>query len=146
MLAYEFADLLAVIYLELSEAFSKTFTMTLLTSYDIAVPSGLFIPVMLAGGSYGWIVGTLLGPVSNLDVGLFALLGAASFLSGSMRMTHKEVGNVMRALKMTRHNRFPVIDHPRFTDAPVLCGLVLRSHLLVLLQGKKFTKDGVDGE
>ncbi|GJN02846.1 hypothetical protein PR202_ga20233 [Eleusine coracana subsp. coracana] len=58
-----------------------------LVTYGIAVPSGLFIPVILAGASYGRIVGTLLGPLSDLDPGLFALLGAASFLGGTMRMT-----------------------------------------------------------
>ncbi|KAI5005494.1 hypothetical protein ZWY2020_032737 [Hordeum vulgare] len=58
-----------------------------LVTYGIAVPSGLFIPVILAGATYGRIVGTLLGSISNLDPGLFALLGAASFLGGTMRMT-----------------------------------------------------------
>lgn len=186
-------------------------------TYGIAVPSGLFIPVILAGASYGRLVGTLVGSVSDLDTGLFALLGAASFLGGTMRMTvslciilleltnnllmlplmmlvllmsktvadcfnkgvydqilvlkglpymeaHAEpymrnlvasdvvsgplvtfsgvekVGNIMHALKITRHNGFPVIDEPPFSDAPELCGLVLRSHLLVLLKGKRFSK------
>ncbi|WOL11914.1 chloride channel protein CLC-c [Canna indica] len=58
-----------------------------LVTYGVAVPSGLFIPVILAGSTYGRIVGTLLGPISDLDAGLFALLGAASFLGGTMRMT-----------------------------------------------------------
>ncbi|PON79879.1 Chloride channel, voltage gated [Trema orientale] len=186
-------------------------------TYGIAVPSGLFIPVILAGASYGRLVGTVLGSVSSLDAGLFALLGAASFLGGTMRMTvslcvilleltnnllmlplmmlvllisktvadcfnkgvydqilvlkglpymeaHAEpymrnlvasdvvsgplvtfsgvekVGNILHALKTTRHNGFPVIDEPPFSEAPELCGLVLRSHLLVLLRGKKFSK------
>ncbi|KAK3037747.1 hypothetical protein RJ639_031118 [Escallonia herrerae] len=189
-------------------------------TYGIAVPAGLFIPVILAGASYGRLVGTLLGSVSNLDVGLFAVLGAASFLGGTMRMTvslcvilleltnnllmlplvmlvllisktvadcfnkgvydqivkmkglpyleaHAEpymrqlvagdvvsgplmafsgvekVGNIVHALNMTKHNGFPVIDEPPFSYAPELCGLVLRSHLLVLLKGKKFTKQRV---
>lgn len=189
-------------------------------TYGIAVPSGLFIPVILAGASYGRLVGRLLGSVSTLDVGLFALLGAASFLGGTMRMTvslcvilleltnnllmlplmmlvllisktvadcfnkgvydqivkmkglpymeaHAEpymkhltagdvcsgplitfsgvekVGDILHSLQMTRHNGFPVIDEPPFSDAPELCGLVLRSHLLVLLKGKKFTKNRV---
>ncbi|KAL5993251.1 hypothetical protein ACLOJK_014174, partial [Asimina triloba] len=187
-------------------------------TYGIAVPSGLFIPVILAGASYGRIVGTLLEPVSDLDAGIFALLGAASFLGGTMRMTvsvciilleltndllmlplvmlvllisktvadcfnkgiydqivemkglpymetHAEpymgqlvagdvvsgplvtfsgieqVGNILHALKMTGHNGFPVIDEPPFSEASELCGLVLRSHLLVLLKGKTFTKE-----
>ncbi|KAJ8625352.1 hypothetical protein MRB53_033882 [Persea americana] len=187
-----------------------------IVTYGIAVPSGLFIPVILAGASYGRIVGTLLAPVSDLDAGLFALLGAASFLGGTMRMTvsvcvilleltnnllmlplvmlvllisktvadcfnkgvydqivkmkglpymeaHAEpymrhlvardvvsgplvsfsgvekVGNIVHALKMTGHNGFPVVDEPPYTDASELCGLVLRSHLLVLLKGKQFS-------
>ncbi|KAM7474526.1 hypothetical protein LguiB_021769 [Lonicera macranthoides] len=127
---------------------------------------GLFIPVILAGGSYGWIVGTLIGPVSNLDVGLFTLLAtlplvmlvfldaktmADTFNKGvyDRIMEIKGVaifGSPCRAVHEAVSSGFPVTDHAWFTDAPVLCGLVLRSHLLVLLQGKKFTKDGVDGE
>lgn len=186
-------------------------------TYGIAIPSGLFIPVILAGASYGRLVDILLGSLSTLDSGLFALLGAASFLGGTMRMTvslcvilleltnnllmlpfmmlvllisksvadcfnkgvydqilvlkglpymeaHAEpymrhlvasdvvsgplvtfsgvekVGNIFHALKVTRHNGFPVIDEPPFSNSPELCGLVLRSHLLVLLKGKKFSK------
>ncbi|KAJ4846925.1 hypothetical protein Tsubulata_010324 [Turnera subulata] len=189
-------------------------------TYGIAVPSGLFIPVILAGASYGRLVGNLLGSLSSLDVGLFALLGAASFLGGTMRMTvslcvilleltndllmlplmmlvllisktvadsfnkgvydqivkmkglpymeaHAEpymrhlvasdvvsgplftfsgvekVENIVQVLRRTGHNGFPVIDEPPYTDAPELCGLALRSHLLVLLKGKKFTKQRV---
>ncbi|KAL5555147.1 hypothetical protein UlMin_037383 [Ulmus minor] len=189
-------------------------------TYGIAVPSGLFIPVILAGASYGRLVGHILGPLSKLDPGLFALLGAASFLGGTMRMTvslciilleltnnllmlplmmlvllisktvadsfnkgvydqilvmkglpymeaHAEpymrnlvasdvvsgppvsfsgvekVGNIYQILKITRHHGFPVIDEPPFSSAPELCGLVLRSHLLVLLKGKKFSKQMV---
>ncbi|XP_062093996.1 chloride channel protein CLC-c-like isoform X2 [Humulus lupulus] len=192
-------------------------------TYGIAVPSGLFIPVILAGASYGRLVGTVLGSLSNLDAGLFALLGAASFLGGTMRMTvslcvilleltnnllmlplmmlvllisktvadcfnkgvydqilvlkglpymeaHAEpymrnlvardvvsgplvtfsgvekVGTIFQTLKITKHNGFPVIDEPPFSEDPELCGLVLRSHLLVLLQGKKFSKSRVTTE
>ncbi|KAI4298910.1 hypothetical protein L6164_032423 [Bauhinia variegata] len=184
-------------------------------TYGIAVPSGLFIPVILAGASYGRLAGRLLSSITVLDVGLFGLLGAASLLGGTMRMTvslcvilleltddlfmlplvtlvllisktvadnfnsgvydqivklkglpyleaHAEpymrqlmasdvvsgplvtfsgfekVENIMLALKVTGHNGFPVIDEPPFTDAPELCGLVLRSHLLVLLKNKRF--------
>ncbi|KAI8532027.1 hypothetical protein RHMOL_Rhmol11G0181100 [Rhododendron molle] len=186
-------------------------------TYGIAIPSGLFIPVILAGASYGRLIGTLIVSISDLDVGLFAILGAASFLGGTMRMTvslcvilleltndllmlplvmlvllisktvadcfnngvydqivkmkglpyleahaqpymrHlvardvvsgplisfsgvEKVGTILHALRITNHNGFPVIDEPPFSDAPELCGLVLRSHLLVLLKGKKFTK------
>ncbi|KAK8717207.1 hypothetical protein V6N13_044483 [Hibiscus sabdariffa] len=189
-------------------------------TYGIAIPSGLFIPVILAGSCYGRLIGRLFEPVSKLDVGLFSLLGAASFLGGTMRMTvslcvilleltndllvlplvmlvllisktmgdmfnkgvydqivklkglpymeaHPEhymknlvardvvtgplitfcgvekVGNIVLALRCTGHNGFPVVDEPPFSDAPELCGLVLRSHLLVLLKGKIFSRDRV---
>nr|GMC78620.1 chloride channel protein CLC-C [Ipomoea batatas]GMC89775.1 chloride channel protein CLC-C [Ipomoea batatas] len=196
--------------------FAGVYVLGIIT-YGIAVPSGLFIPVILAGASYGRLVGNFLGSVSNLDAGLFALLGAASFLGGTMRMTvslcvimleltndllmlplmmlvllisktvadcfnkgvydqivkmkglpfmeaHAEpymrhlvagdvcsgplitfsgvekVGNILHALKITGHNGFPVIDEPPFSESPELCGLVLRSHLVVLLNGKNFSK------
>ncbi|OAY63773.1 Chloride channel protein CLC-c [Ananas comosus] len=189
-------------------------------TYGIAVPAGLFIPVILAGASFGRIVGTLLGTIADLDPGLFALLGAASFLGGTMRMTvsicviileltndllmlplvmlvilisktvadsfnkgvydqivimkglpymeaHAEpymrhlvagdvvsgplftfsgvekVGTIVQTLRLTGHNGFPVIDEPPLSDAPELVGLVLRSHLLVLLKRKIFTKERV---
>ncbi|XP_058090043.1 chloride channel protein CLC-c-like isoform X2 [Magnolia sinica] len=200
--------------------FAGVYCLGILT-YGIAVPSGLFIPVIIAGASYGRIVGTLLESVSDLDAGLFALLGAASFLGGSMRMTvsvciilleltndllmlplvmlvllisktvadcfnkgvydqivkmkglpyleaHAEpymrqlvagdvvsgplvsfsgvekVENILHALKMTGHNGFPVVDEPPFSAAPELCGLVLRSHLLVLLKARSFSKERVE--
>lgn len=199
--------------------FAAIFFLGLIT-YGIAVPSGLFIPVILAGACYGRIMGTLLGSICDLDPGLFALLGAASFLGGTMRMTvsvcvilleltndlimlplvmlvllisktvadcfnkgvydqivkmkglpfmeaHAEpymrnliagdvvsgplvsfagverVGNIMHALRLTGHNGFPVVDEPPFSETPELVGLVLRSHLLVLLNGKMFNHDRV---
>ncbi|GAV57078.1 CBS domain-containing protein/Voltage_CLC domain-containing protein [Cephalotus follicularis] len=189
-------------------------------TYGIAIPSGLFIPVILAGACYGRLVGRLFENISKLDTGLFALLGAASLLGGTMRMTvslciilleltndllllplvmlvllisktvadsfnkgvydqivklkglpymeaHAEpymrqlvahdvvsgplvtfsgvekVGNILHALRTTGHNGFPVIDEPPFSDAPELCGLVLRSHLLVLLRGRTFSRDRI---
>lgn len=192
-----------------------------IVTYGIAVPAGLFIPVILAGSCYGRLVGRLFASVSKLDMGLFAVLGAASFLGGTMRMTvslcvilleltndllllplvmlvllvsktvadtfnkgvyeqmvkmkglpymdsHAEpymknlsagdvvsyplmtfsgiekVRNIVYALRLTRHNGFPVIDEPPYVDAPELCGLVLRSHLLVLLKGKSFSREKVD--
>ena len=199
--------------------FTAVYFLGIIT-YGIAIPSGLFIPVILAGAVYGRLVGRLFETISHLDTGLFALLGAASFLGGTMRMTvslciilleltdnllllplvmlvllisktvadsfnkgvydqilkikglpymeaHAEpymrhlvagdvvsgplitfsgiekVGNVLHALRSTGHNGFPVLDEPPFSDSPELCGLVLRSHLLVLLKGKNFTKEKV---
>eukprot|EP01018_Ginkgo_biloba_P024749 Gb_03968 [translate_table: standard] len=194
--------------------FAAVYVLTLF-SYGIAVPSGLFIPVILTGATYGRLVGMLMGSYTDLDQGLFAVLGAASFLGGTMRMivslcvilleltnnllmlplvmlvllisktvadafnsgvyeqivhlkglpfleAHAEpymrnitagdvvtgplvtfsgiekVGNILQVLKNCKHNGFPVIDEPPCTEVPVLCGLVLRSHLLVLLKRKVF--------
>ncbi|KAK7292026.1 hypothetical protein RIF29_07651 [Crotalaria pallida] len=56
-------------------------------SYGVVAPAGLFVPVIVTGASYGRFVGMLVGRGSNLNHGLFAVLGAASFLGGSMRTT-----------------------------------------------------------
>ncbi|CAN6475479.1 unnamed protein product [Victoria cruziana] len=202
--------------------FSAIYGLGLIT-YGAAVPCGLFIPVILAGASYGRLVGTLIGGITDLDPGLFALLGAASFLGGTMRTTvsvcvilleltnnllmlplvmlvllisktvadtfnhgvydqivrmkglpyleaHAEpymkhlaagdvvsaplitfsgvdkVGEIVHALRFSGHNAFPVVNEPPFSEAPELCGLVLRSHLLVLLKAKIFRKDRVASE
>ncbi|XP_057762546.1 chloride channel protein CLC-c-like [Arachis stenosperma] len=199
--------------------FATIYSLGIIT-YGIAIPSGLFIPVILAGAAYGRFIGTLFKPIATLDTGLFALLGSASLLGGTMRMTvsicvilleltndllllplvmvvllisktvgdsfnkgvydqilkikgipyleaHAEpymqnlvardvvsgllitfsgiekVGNILHALENTGHNGFPVINEPPFTDIPELCGLVLRSHLLVLLKAKIFSKERV---
>jgi len=55
----------------------------------------------------------------------------------------ERVGNIVQALRITGHNGFPVVDEPPLSEAPELVGLVLRSHLLVLLKGKGFMKDKV---
>ncbi|KAF3790176.1 Chloride channel protein [Nymphaea thermarum] len=199
--------------------FSAIYGLGLIT-YGVAVPCGLFIPVILAGASYGRLVGTLIGGITDLDPGFFALLGAASFLGGTMRMTvsvcvilleltnnllmlplvmlvllisktvadafnhgvydqivrmkglpyleaHAEpymkhlaagdvvsaplitfsgverVSEVVHALRFSGHNAFPVVNEPPFSEAPELCGLVLRSHLLVLLKARLFKRDRV---
>ncbi|KAF5482233.1 hypothetical protein F2P56_002821 [Juglans regia] len=56
-------------------------------SYGVVAPAGLFVPVIVTGASYGRFVGMLVGPHSNLNHGLYAVLGATSLLGGSMRMT-----------------------------------------------------------
>eukprot|EP01018_Ginkgo_biloba_P035624 Gb_17660 [translate_table: standard] len=194
--------------------FGAMFILGLVT-YGLALPSGLFIPVILIGSTYGRYLGVLMTSFTDIDQGLYAVLGAASLLGGSMRMTvslcvilleltnnlsllplimlvllisktiadafnssvydkivhlkgfpfleaHAEpymrhltagdvvtgplvtfagiekVGNIVHVLKNTKHHAFPVLDEPPLTDAPVLRGLVLRSHLLVLLKTKAF--------
>lgn len=64
-------------------------------TYGIAVPSGLFIPSLLAGSYFGRLVALLLNqvlsddPAGNpvLDEGTYSLIGAAAFLGGCVRMT-----------------------------------------------------------
>ncbi|KAK8595685.1 hypothetical protein V6N13_000380 [Hibiscus sabdariffa] len=66
--------------------FVTCFILSIL-SYGIVAPAGLFVPVIVTGASYGRFVGILLGSHTNLSHSLYAVLGAASFLGGSMRMT-----------------------------------------------------------
>ncbi|KAG8366778.1 hypothetical protein BUALT_Bualt16G0003100 [Buddleja alternifolia] len=58
-----------------------------LVTFGIAVPSGLFLPIILMGSAYGRLLGIAMGPYTNIDQGLYAVLGAASLMAGSMRMT-----------------------------------------------------------
>ncbi|GER25091.1 chloride channel clc [Striga asiatica] len=189
---------------------------TPLLTFGTAVPAGQFVPGIMIGSTYGRLVGMF--AVSfykklNIEEGTYALLGAASFLGGSMRMTvslcvimveisnnlkflplimlvlliSKAVGDafneglyeeqarlrgipllesrpkyqmrnmtakeacghqqvvyfprvvkvvdVLSILRSNNHNGFPVIDHTRSGETLVI-GLILRSHLLVLLQSK----------
>eukprot|EP00271_Cylindrocystis_brebissonii_P004752 TRINITY_DN16591_c0_g1_i1.p1 TRINITY_DN16591_c0_g1~~TRINITY_DN16591_c0_g1_i1.p1 ORF type:complete len:534 (+),score=97.56 TRINITY_DN16591_c0_g1_i1:171-1604(+) len=65
------------------------FALAVLT-YGLAVPAGQFVPGIMIGATYGRIVGILLVKMygrADIDEGTYALLGAASFLGGSMRMT-----------------------------------------------------------
>ncbi|VAI43201.1 unnamed protein product [Triticum turgidum subsp. durum] len=60
-----------------------------LFTFGIAVPSGLFLPIILMGAAYGRIVALVLqsAVAASIDHGLYAVLGAAALMSGSMRMT-----------------------------------------------------------
>ncbi|KAL4581523.1 hypothetical protein LXL04_006045 [Taraxacum kok-saghyz] len=58
-----------------------------LFTFGIAVPSGLFLPIILMGSAYGRLLGMAMGPYASIDQGLYAVLGAASLMAGSMRMT-----------------------------------------------------------
>ncbi|XP_076908080.1 chloride channel protein CLC-b-like [Bidens hawaiensis] len=58
-----------------------------LFTFGIAVPSGLFLPIILMGSAYGRLLGMAMGPYTTIDEGLYAVLGAASLMAGSMRMT-----------------------------------------------------------
>ncbi|XP_047983526.1 chloride channel protein CLC-a-like [Salvia hispanica] len=58
-----------------------------LITFGIAVPSGLFLPIILMGSAYGRMLGIAMAPYTKIDQGLYAVLGAASLMAGSMRMT-----------------------------------------------------------
>ncbi|XP_062202508.1 chloride channel protein CLC-a-like [Phragmites australis] len=58
-----------------------------LFTFGIAVPSGLFLPIILMGSAYGRILALVLDRFVHIDHGLYAVLGAAALMSGSMRMT-----------------------------------------------------------
>ncbi|KAE8021341.1 hypothetical protein FH972_007239 [Carpinus fangiana] len=58
-----------------------------LFTFGVAVPSGLFLPIILIGSGYGRLLGIAMGSYTDIDQGLFAVLGAASLMAGSMRMT-----------------------------------------------------------
>ncbi|WOH05012.1 hypothetical protein DCAR_0624424 [Daucus carota subsp. sativus] len=58
-----------------------------LFTFGIAVPSGLFLPIILMGSAYGRMLGIAMGDYTKIDQGLYAVLGAASLMAGSMRMT-----------------------------------------------------------
>ncbi|OWZ21547.1 Chloride Channel (ClC) protein [Phytophthora megakarya] len=70
--------------------FFSVFYVLACWTYGIAVPSGLFIPALLAGAAYGRIfimlVHSLGIPVGAPD-SMFALIGAACMLGGMIRMT-----------------------------------------------------------
>uniref|UniRef100_A0A453H4X7 Chloride channel protein n=3 Tax=Aegilops tauschii TaxID=37682 RepID=A0A453H4X7_AEGTS len=59
-------------------------------TFGTAVPAGQFVPGIMIGSTYGRLVGMSVVKFYkklNVDEGTYALLGAASFLGGSMRMT-----------------------------------------------------------
>ncbi|KAK3027245.1 hypothetical protein RJ639_041663 [Escallonia herrerae] len=191
------------------------YTLAVVT-FGTAVPAGQFVPGIMIGSTYGRLVGMFVVNFYqklNIEEGTYALLGAASFLGGSMRMTvslcvimveitnnlkllplimlvlliSKAVGDafneglyeeqarlrgipllesrpknqmrnmtakeacgmqkvvyfprttkvadIVSILRSNSHNGFPVLDHSRSGETLVI-GLVLRSHLLVLLHSK----------
>ncbi|XP_076022485.1 H(+)/Cl(-) exchange transporter 6 isoform X2 [Genypterus blacodes] len=58
-------------------------------TYGVSVPSGLFVPSLLCGAALGRLVANVLKVNLGMDIysGTFALIGAASFLGGVVRMT-----------------------------------------------------------
>ncbi|KAL8162693.1 hypothetical protein V2J09_014182 [Rumex salicifolius] len=65
------------------------YTLAVMT-FGTAVPAGQFVPGIMIGSTYGRLVGMFVVKFykkHNIEEGTYALLGAASFLGGSMRMT-----------------------------------------------------------
>merc|ERR1719394_2246555 len=56
----------------------------LIWTYGLGVPSGLFVPALLGGASFGRLVGQLLQgyPMIAGTPGIYALVGAAGLMSG----------------------------------------------------------------
>ncbi|GBF93681.1 hypothetical protein Rsub_06784 [Raphidocelis subcapitata] len=70
--------------------FAGVFYCLALLTYGAALPTGVFVPGILCGAAYGRLVGVFVAdihPRQTVDEGTYALLGAASFLGGSMRLT-----------------------------------------------------------
>ncbi|KAJ9530379.1 hypothetical protein QJQ45_000747 [Haematococcus lacustris] len=70
--------------------FVSVFFVLAVLTYGVACPTGFFVPSILCGAAYGRLVGIFvadLQPLQHVDEGTYALLGAASFLGGSMRIT-----------------------------------------------------------
>lgn len=67
-------------------------------------------------------------------------LTVADVLTSPLQLLHgiEKVCNVINILRMTSHHGFPVIDEPPFSEVPVLYGLILRAHLIMLLKKKAF--------
>ncbi|CAG9467135.1 unnamed protein product [Pedinophyceae sp. YPF-701] len=65
------------------------FYLLAMLTYGMCIPSGLFVPTLLTGAAYGRIVGVYMSEIGGTDIdeGTYALLGAASFMGGAMRMT-----------------------------------------------------------
>ncbi|KAM7405444.1 hypothetical protein PAMP_012706 [Pampus punctatissimus] len=58
-------------------------------TYGVSVPSGLFVPSLLCGAAFGRLVANILKVKLGMDIysGTYALIGAAAFLGGVVRMT-----------------------------------------------------------
>ncbi|KAE8703056.1 Chloride channel protein CLC-d [Hibiscus syriacus] len=125
------------------------YTLAVVT-FGTAVPAGQFVPGIMIGSTYGRLVGIFTVnhyKKLNVEEGTYALLGAASFLGGSMRMTvsltiegHSllESRPKYEMRKMTAQEvcgNQKVVDHTR-NGEPLVIGIMLRSHLLVLLQSR----------
>lgn len=77
------------------------------------VASGLFVPTMIVGGAVGRVMGELMAiyfdnPTSPIDPSIYAMIGSASLMAGSTRMT---ISLVVIIIELTEGTQFllPVI-------------------------------------
>ncbi|GBF95490.1 chloride channel CLC-c [Raphidocelis subcapitata] len=74
-------------------AYSAVYYLLAALTYGAFIPSGLFTVGIIFGGCFGRVVAELLAGAGLIDagapgiVGMYALMGAASFLGGVMRMS-----------------------------------------------------------
>ncbi|KAF2068823.1 hypothetical protein CYY_009854 [Polysphondylium violaceum] len=89
-------DALKILYSRSSHIFSPEILITFAVIYfllcvitsGIYVASGIFIPMMLIGASWGRLVGILLSKwITTVDPSIYALIGSAAMMGGSLRMT-----------------------------------------------------------
>ncbi|KAI5067428.1 hypothetical protein GOP47_0017956 [Adiantum capillus-veneris] len=77
-------------YKSLAIYLASNLILALLT-YGTAVPSGLFLSAIICGATYGRLLGMVMRNLGyhflQLDEGIYAVLGAASLLGGTMRTT-----------------------------------------------------------
>jgi len=69
--------------------FAVAHYVQLIWTYGLGVPSGLFVPALLGGASFGRLVGQALQSSSFIAAapGIYALIGATAMLSGMGRIT-----------------------------------------------------------
>ena len=85
--------------------FIPYFLLAAITSGTFA-PAGLFIPTLLAGATFGRIIGHILNcafPGYVTDAGSYALIGAAAVLGGMARMTIAGTVIVLEACGNTQY-------------------------------------------
>lgn len=62
-------------------------TLTTCWTYGLGVPSGLFVPSLLAGAAMGRLFGQCMVKLGAAGPGIYALVGATAMLSGAARIT-----------------------------------------------------------
>jgi len=69
--------------------FAVAHYVQLIWTYGLGVPSGLFVPALLGGASFGRLIGQALqgSPYIGATPGIYALIGATAMLAGMGRIT-----------------------------------------------------------